>query len=354
MPQPHTPHNTEPSWFSLIGGDAPSPQPPHALDHAWRPDELGPTYFQSTLDLGEDDEGKVYATVVKYEPAGFVRAARAVLYVHGWSDYFFQTETSEFWHAQGSAFYALDLRKYGRSLRDWQTPGYVDDLATYAFDISAALTLIRAELGAHTSIMLIGHSTGGLVCSLWAHYNPGEVSGLVLNSPWLELQGSSIVRTMSQPALAQLARINPKAPLPSIDAGFYAKTINAKFGGEWEYNESWRPNPSFPVRPGWLSAITTGHARVARGLHITAPILVLASTKTTILARWSDEMLRSDSVLEVDQIARRAVQLGENVTVRRIPEGVHDLALSPKPVRDVYYESIRQWSTAYGWSSTVN
>jgi len=290
------------------------------------------------------------ATVVKYEPAGFVRSARAVLYVHGWSDYFFHTETAEFWHAQGAAFYAIDLRKYGRSLREGQTPGYIDDLATYSTDLTAALTLIRTELGAHTSIMLMGHSTGGLTCSLWAHYNPGEVSGLVLNSPWLELQGSSIIRTISQPALSQLARINPKAPLPNIDGGYYTRTVSAKYEGEWEYNEQWRPTPSFAVRPGWLSAITTGHARVARGLDITAPVLMLASTRTTITARWNEEMRRSDSVLEVDQIARRAVQLGTNVTVRRIPDGLHDLALSPLPVRTTYYDAIQQWITAYGWA----
>jgi len=47
-----------------------------------------------------------------------VRPARVLLYVHGWSDYFFQTELARYWHAQGAAFYALDLRKFGRSLQE--------------------------------------------------------------------------------------------------------------------------------------------------------------------------------------------------------------------------------------------
>ncbi|MEG8036484.1 hypothetical protein QP157_14580 [Sphingomonas sp. LR61] len=46
-----------------------------------------------------------------------------VLYVHGWSDYFFQREMAEHLEALGARFFALDLRKYGRSLLPHQTPG---------------------------------------------------------------------------------------------------------------------------------------------------------------------------------------------------------------------------------------
>ncbi len=315
----------------------------------WDQDFLSPDYKVTTLDLEPDDEGDVPITVVKYQPDGYVRSARAILYIHGWSDYFFQTETAEFWHEHGATFYALDLRKYGRSLRPWQTPGYVDDLATYSADINAALDLIRMDLGHNTSIMIMAHSTGGLTSSLWAHYNPHKISGLILNSPWLELQGSSVVRTVSQPALQQLAKLQPKNPLPNLDSGFYSRAISKDLDGEWEFNTLWRPTPSFPVRAGWLNAITTGHARVARGLNITAPVLVLASAKTTILPRWSDDMLSSDSVLDVELIARRAVQLGPSITVQRIAGGLHDLALSPPAIRATYYESILRWTAAYGW-----
>ena len=45
-----------------------------------------------------------------------------VLYVHGWSDYFFQKRLARFWTDQGARFYALDLRKYGRSLRPDRRP----------------------------------------------------------------------------------------------------------------------------------------------------------------------------------------------------------------------------------------
>lgn len=326
------------------------PATPRRGGAGWAEDILGAPYEVRTLELTPDDEGPVVASLVRYRPADSVRSARAVLYVHGWSDYFFHTETAEFWHRQGVAFYALDLRKYGRSLRPGQTPGYVATLRTYDEDLAAALAEIRADLGQHTAVMLHAHSTGGLTAVLWADRHPGLTSGLVLNSPWLELQGSSVVRTVSTPAITQLARFQAKAPLPNIDTGNYARTIRRSDGGEWEFDERWRPTPSFPVRAGWLRAIIAGHAEVARGLRISQPVLMMASSKTVISPRWSDDMRSSDSVLDVELIVRRAVQLGPTVTVARIVGGVHDLALSTRPVRSVYYSQIQRWASAYGWS----
>lgn len=317
----------------------------------WEPDVLGDGYEVATLPLVPDDEGELVASLVRYRPPTEEpqRPARALLYVHGWSDYFFQTGLAEYWHARGVAFYALDLHKYGRSLRPYQTPGYTDDLQKYDQDLHAALDVIRDEIGPHGRVMIMGHSTGGLISVLWAHRHPGAVDGLVLNSPWLELQGSAIVRYASGPALAQLARFQPRSPLPNIDPGFYARSVEQRFGGEWTVDEAWRPTPSFPVRAGWLRAITAGHATVARGLTIECPILMLASARTVISPRWSEDMRAADSVLDVELLARRAVQLGSHVTVVRIPGGLHDLVLSAPPVRAHVYAEIDRWVSAYGW-----
>ena len=47
----------------------------------------------------------------------------------------------------------------------------------------------------------MGHSTGGLIAALWAARNVGRLEGLILNSPWLDLQGSAIVRTLGTPVI---------------------------------------------------------------------------------------------------------------------------------------------------------
>ena len=65
---------------------------------------------------------------------------RAVLYVHGWNDYFFQIHLSDFWADRGFDFYALDLRRYGRSLRRGQLPGFISDLDEYDAELTRRST----------------------------------------------------------------------------------------------------------------------------------------------------------------------------------------------------------------------
>ena len=88
-------------------------------------------------------------------------------------------------------------------------------------------------------------------------------------------------------------------------------------------------------------------AQVAEGLTIDAPVLVLVSARTLISAMWSEEMRASDIVLEVELIARRAVQLGPVVTVVRVDGALHDVVLSRPEVREVAYAAIERWLTAY-------
>jgi len=347
----------------------------------WRPDVLGPPFEQLALPLGSDDEGEVVATLVRHLPAPDPRSRRwrwpweaapehkpqpaasgaDVLYVHGWSDYFFNRELAEFWTNAGARFFALDLRKYGRSLREGQTPGYITDLAAYDADIEAALAAMghgTAAQGTTTApdvageasarpLILLGHSTGGLTLSLWAARNPGRASALVLNSPWLEFQMSRIGREALQPVIKWGARVNPMRPMPNADQGFYARSIAKELDGEWEYSHEWKPDRSFATHPAWLTAILAGHATVAAGIDVGAPVLTLLSARSMFQTKWDDAMLESDIVLVVDDIAQGALKLGPSVTVARIDGALHDVFLSREPARAAAYAAITQWLRGY-------
>ncbi|MBD7994184.1 alpha/beta hydrolase [Arthrobacter sp. Sa2CUA1] len=340
----------------------------------WQPDRLGDGYRYLTLELGEDDEGPVAATLVSYTAApppppsllGRLRAAlsrasapvqpvpvHAVIYIHGWTDYFFQTELAAFWTERGVAFYALDLRKYGRSLRPGQSEGFITDLADYDADIEAALAAaaadVRSSRGEDTPvrISLMAHSTGGLVASLWAHRNPGRIEALILNSPWLELRGSSLARNAAAGILEPLARTRPKTRLKIPELDFYWRSVSAEADGEWELHPEWKPRGSWPIRAGWVTAVLAGHAQVARGLDITAPILLMASARSTIGATWNESMMTSDSVLDVNLMVQRGLLLGPCVTVLRFDGALHDILLSAKPVRRRVYAQLDRWCSAY-------
>ncbi len=321
----------------------------------WHEDVLGAPFERLELPLGEDREGPVVATLVRRRrsPNDLLLHARGplhgvdVLYVHGWSDYFFQVELAEHLERLGARFHALDLRKYGRSLRPHQTPGFVDDLAVYDEDIGAALDAIAAEHhgGPRRRLVPMGHSTGGLTLSLWAARHPELVDGLVLNSPWLEFQASALGRAIVAPVIKLGARRNPLAPMPAVDPGFYTRTVSATGDGSWTYDQRWRPERGFPLHPGWLAAVFTGQERVEQGLGLTVPTLVMLSDKSMLQPRWDDGMAHADVALNVDVVAHRALSLGDEVTVRRLHGALHDVVLSAPDVRDQVWDVLGRWAT---------
>ena len=65
------------------------------------------------LGLDPDGEGELFATLVRHGEA--TTARHAVVALHGYTDYFFNTELAEHFNARGFVFYALDLHKCGRS-----------------------------------------------------------------------------------------------------------------------------------------------------------------------------------------------------------------------------------------------
>ena len=308
-------------------------------------DVLGEPWLAETIDLGEDHEGPLVATLVSHRsprPSG-----RAVLYVHGFADYFFQTGFAQWWLERGYDFYALDLRKYGRSIRPGQTPTYVTDLADYDAELDVAWQRITERDG-HEQVVVAAHSTGGLVTSLWLdRRRPAELVGLVLNSPWLDLQGSVLLRTVGTAVIKQLGARQPMREIRRDVSGLYGRSLHRDHGGEWDFDLSWKPLESFAVYVGWLRAVRTGHARLQRGLDVPAPVLVLSSDRSTVPTEMGDDVHTADIVLEVPQIRRWATALGAHVTYVAVPGARHDVVLSRPEARERAYAEIERWHRAY-------
>ncbi len=338
----------------------------------WQTDILGAPFLARTIALTADSEGENCATLVKHSPAkrrwwDFRKPATispgtagvTVLYLHGRNDYFFQTELAAKVSQMGAAFYALDLRKYGRSLRPWQTIGYTDDLGVYDEEITAAIRLIRMD-HPDSKLVLMGHSTGGLIATLWANRNQGEVAGLILNSAWLELQSMTALRPFLNQALTGLAHYQPHATVMGASKlDTYYRSISQGWAGSqlpippglpsqdpavvgWRVFPEWKRPFSYPVPAAWLRAILVGHGQVADTVHLNFPVLAFSSTGSSDDGELTEDSFRTDIVLNSDLITQRAANLSNDVALVRLP-GKHDLALSDPPVRDLFYRHIASW-----------
>lgn len=305
------------------------------------PDVLGPDWVAQTIPLPPDEEGEVVATLVS--AADGPRHERAVLFVHGWIDYFFQAEHARHWIEHGYDFYGLDLRKHGRSLRPHQSPNYVSDLRAYGAEIGEAVRHIRAtHPGDGIRVVLLGASTGGLIGSLWANAHPGAVDALVLNSPWFDHRGPLWERVVLTRVAELLGPVAPRVDLGTIKP-YYGRALHVATGGAWEFNLAWKPHEGFPGRAAWFRTIRRGHRRLQEGLAIQEPVLVAASTRNGPIDRESPALADSDCVLDVDHMVKYATRLGADVTVVRVEGGIHSLELSPPGPRLAYEAAVFDW-----------
>jgi alpha-beta hydrolase superfamily lysophospholipase len=314
---------------------------------ALRTDVLGEPFTAETIDLPDDAEGRVIATLVRRAAPSATR--RAVLYVHGFSDYFFHVHVAELFNELGYDFYALDLRKYGRSLLPHQTHAFCTDLADYHPELDAAHSIITGRDG-HDRVVLVAHSTGGLIASLWADARRRRgrrvADAFVLNSPWLDLQGSLLLRTIGTRAIDELGALFPYRVVPRTVSEIYTDALHLTRQGEWDYDLTLKPATGLPIRAGWLRAVRRGHRRLHRGIDAGAPVLVLASKRTSFSEEWTHDVATSDIVLDVEQIAGWAHKLGPCVTISRIDGAIHDVFLSGKDTREEAFDTIRRWLPA--------
>jgi alpha-beta hydrolase superfamily lysophospholipase len=313
-------------------------------------DVLGAPYTAETIPFPDDHEGEVVATLVRLGATTSAEGPtrRAVLHVHGFADYFFQTEYAQWWADRGYDFYAVDLPKYGRSMLAHQTPNYTTDLADYFPVLDEVWRRIRAE---HDSVVLTAHSTGGLTTPLWADSRrPEGLVGMFLNSPWLDLQGPALARIVLTPVVKQLGRLQPMRAIPRTVSGLYTRSLHREHEGEWDFDLVWKPVESFAVYAGWLRAIRRGHAQLHAGLEVPAPVLVLSSDASghpDPQGSVDDLVHGTDIVLDVAQIRRWSTAVGPHVTYIAVPGAKHDVVLSRTEPRARAYAELDRWLTAY-------
>lgn len=303
-------------------------------------DVLGAPWQQRRIDLRPSGYygAAPYAVLVGREPMH----RRAVLYLHGFTDYFFQAAHAERWIDAGLDFYALDLRRSGRASVGVDRPADVRDLRDHDEEIDAALAQVRAQ--GHEEVVLLGHSTGGLIAVGYADRHPDAVDAIVLNSPWFEHNGPWAERALLTPLIHLLARWLPSVPVRGLDPG-YGRYLHRSTGGEWDYDLTWKPFAGFPMRATQASAVRRAQAELAAGLNVTVPVLVCCSTRSGPSKHPSAaDLAGSDCVLDVADMVHRAPFVGPDVTVLEVDGGIHDLALSPQPARDAYEQGAIGWA----------
>ena len=290
------------------------------------------------IPLLNDFEGEVSASV---EYSVLPEADTAVLYIHGYMDYFFQHHLASYFIDQGISFYAIELRKYGSSIKKHQHENYFRDITEYDEEISIVLNKIKKD--GHSKIILNGHSTGGLIATYYALHGEYKqlISGIILNSPFLELNISKVLKFIL-PLITPLSHLFPYFKFTQLSP-FYTESLHKKYKGRWNFNLKYKPVPSFITYLGWVRAVLMAQKEIQNHTIETIPCVIFHSDKSCFESTWNDLMLSSDAVLNVADIIFLGRKIYPNADIVEIKNGVHDIVLSSDEVIDDYFENISKW-----------
>lgn len=307
-------------------------------DLSWHPDVLE-GYEARYVNQGEAFDGPVRSTIVRLVENP--KTTRGILYIHGFNDYFFQSEMGKLYADSGYAFYAVDLRRYGRSKEPWQWPYNIRKLDEYFDDIDSAVLQMHAD--GITDITLAGHSTGGLTTALYCAVKGKDcpVQRLMTDSPFLEWNFNAFYRNFLIPTVSFLGGIFPNAKQKQGHCDGYAFSLLKEYHGQWTYNTDWKMIYSPPVTYSWVRAIERGQGKLMKkAKNISVPVLVMHSSRKISGCGWTPEFQTGDAVLDPAMIQKRGEKLGANPMVCTIDSGLHDLILSEPTPRHAAYDTI--------------
>ena len=311
-------------------------------DTGWHPDILE-GYEARYVDQGVQFDGPCRSTIVRLRSRR--PSKKGYLYIHGFNDYFFQSEMGERYVDSGYHFYAVDLRRYGRSKQPWQYPYNIRDAKKYYDDIDSAIVQMRRD--GIEDITLGGHSTGGLIVTAYGidKSDSIEVERIVTDSPFYAWNFNSTYRHLLIPSVRNLSVLIKNAKIPQGHCDGYAYSLLKEYDGEWTYNTDWKMIYSPPVTFSWVGQIQSTQNKVKKhGDRLRVPLLVMHSSRKVDGCNYTPTFQYGDAVLDPVMIGEIAEKIKgkspEEVRICVVDSGLHDLILSKRPHRDQAYDYI--------------
>ncbi|CAF1101293.1 unnamed protein product [Adineta ricciae] len=256
---------------------------------------------------------------------------KAILYLHGYIDYYFHDHVCQRFLEHGYDFYALDMRKCGRSIISPEHDHYIHyctDLREYDEEISLAIEHMIKQ-------------AGGLLATLYAARGArcADIDAVILNSPYLTAVKTGYVESILLSILMKLRRTH------TIHAPWYGRSIHVSGRGEWNYDVTKKPVEKLPLHGPFLSTVRTYQEEIIRGqIKIQCPILFMCSNRSLRPDRtWHDEYTDVDLILDVETMKDAARLLGPQITMHEIENAMHDIFLSKESVREKAFDIMFEW-----------
>jgi len=251
---------------------------------------------------------------------------KALLWVHGFNDYYFHFKIGDtLVNEYDTDIYAITLRRYGSTIKkNDNLLFYTNNLEEYFEDINICINEILNNN--YEKIIMYGHSTGGLTSTIYCDRGlyKNKIDGLILNSPFYDLNDSSIMEWISKNIIYYLGVINPQFQLSALDNTQWNAT-NEETLERFYFNPKYKLRGNSPIYAGWIKTIHYYQNQIHNSkINISIPIIVLYSDKTLKYPKQD----KGDNILDVNEINKYSDLIGKNVKEYIIKDATHDVFCS--------------------------
>lgn len=270
---------------------------------------------------------------------------KAILYIHGFNDYFFNKEFAQRFLEQGYSFFAIDLHNYGKNINKNTQKYYFSDIKEFFPEINKAVDIIKNRYKIE-NLTIYGLSQGGLIATLYEN-DYKRANQLILDSPFFDFNFNWFLENLALPIIAKTGSFFPNIELSSKEVNVFGKTIHKDFEGEWDIDMNLKNiTTNAPIYLGWINAIHKAQQILQEGLNIKIPSLILYSHKSTPEDIDNEDRHSSDIVLDVDDIVKYSNMLSNDKSLihrEKIDNAIHGVLLSALPIREKAYKKTFKW-----------
>lgn len=272
-------------------------------------------------------------------------ASKAVLYIHGFNDYFFNEEFAQKFIENGYSFFAIDLHHYGRNITPHSMPYYFKDVREFDDEITLAIDHIKNDF-AVSNLTLYGYSQGSLIASLYAATHK-HIDQLIVDSAFFDFNFHPWIEKIVLPVVAYFGQFFPEFKIDSNSPNTFGQSLHKDFYGEWDFDLNLKHiKTNAPIYLGWIHAIYEAQKKVHQGINVNIPVLNIYSTTSHIESLKAEFLFSSDIVLDVQEIAFYGKKLNQTphlTTSIAIENAMHGVTLSTPSVREKAYDEIFRW-----------
>lgn len=269
------------------------------------------------------------------------QAKAAIVLVHGFSENFYKYRETIFdLYNQGYTVFAYNQRGHGYSrLIEDQAPVHVDDFQNYVDDLHELV--LQKVKPLNIPVVILAHSMGGAVGSLYAETYPDDLDALVLSAPMLGMKTDGFplwaARSLSflGAHLGLSESFAPGQTPPQNNWSFEEANTQSKVRWEdyrdFSYHPDWQDLRRGGATYGWVNAALSATNRLMQAeqiAKISKPVLLFqAGIDTYVPSKEQDQFC----------------QMANNCTLHRYDQAKHEIYREIDSLRQDFFAKVFQF-----------